>query len=82
MFLRVKPEKEINVDLPPFGWLSKLSQAAASMQQQRQKKEYKTKGEVQTDKKIVDFTRNIFVRITFLLRGQKRESSFGKLKKS
>lgn len=70
MFLRVKPEKEVNVDLPPFGWLAKLAQAAVSMQQGRQKKEYKTKGDVEADRKIVDFTRRVFVRITFLLRGQ------------
>lgn len=70
MFLRVKPEKEVNVDLPPFGWLGKISLAAASMQQQRSKKEYKTKSDVQADRKVIDFTRKVFVRITFLLRGQ------------
>jgi hypothetical protein len=70
MFLRVKPEKDVNVDVPPFGWLGKISVAAADAQRQRLKKEYKNKSEVQTDRKVVDFTRKVFVRITFLLRGQ------------
>lgn len=70
MFLRVKPEKDVNVDVPPFGWLAKISQVAADAQRQRLKKEYKSKSDVQTDKWVIDFTRRLFVRITFLLRGQ------------
>jgi hypothetical protein len=68
LFLRVKPEEDVNVNLPPFGWLSKLSLVAASAQRQRSEKQYKKKEEVQTDKKVLQFTRQILIRITVLLR--------------
>lgn len=73
LFLRVKPENDVNVNVPPFGWLGKLSLVAADVQKQRLTKEYTKKSDVQTDSKVVNFTRKLFVRITMFLRGRTAE---------
>lgn len=68
LFLRVKPDKEVN--LSPFYWLTRLSLTAGDAQKERLKKEYKKRNEIRNDKKLVSFNRKLFVRIALLLRGQ------------